>query len=151
ANREPARPAHQNGARHPGFPALPRRLQPEEEGDHQIGREHAGPDKTRPPPGRFGVRHGVLSTGAVDRHVPNLSLEGTSRVTPSRRHGKCQVHMSIFKLALGVIVNVAIFGVCLFLPAGTLDWWRAWVFLGVVFVGGLASTVTLYRVSPGLL
>jgi protein-S-isoprenylcysteine O-methyltransferase Ste14 len=59
--------------------------------------------------------------------------------------------MSIFKLTLGVIVNVAIFGVCLFLPAGTLDWWRAWVFLGVVFVGAVASTVTLYRVNPGLL
>ncbi|HJZ93853.1 MAG TPA: isoprenylcysteine carboxylmethyltransferase family protein [Gemmataceae bacterium] len=59
--------------------------------------------------------------------------------------------MSIFKLTLGVLVNVAIFGVCLFLPAGTLDWWRAWVFLGVVFVGAVASTVTLYRVNPGLL
>jgi protein-S-isoprenylcysteine O-methyltransferase Ste14 len=59
--------------------------------------------------------------------------------------------MSIFKLTLGVIVNVAIFGVCLFVPAGTLDWWRAWVFLGVVFIGAVASTVTLYRVNPGLL
>jgi len=59
--------------------------------------------------------------------------------------------MSISKLSLGVLVNVAIFGVLLFVPAGTLDWWRAWVFLGVVFVGAVASTVSLYRTSKELL
>lgn len=59
--------------------------------------------------------------------------------------------MSIFKLAGGVILNVAIFGGCLFLPAGTLDWFRAWVFLGVVFVGAVASTVSVYRVNKDLL
>ena len=59
--------------------------------------------------------------------------------------------MSIFKLISGIVFNVAIFGGALFLPAGTLDWWRAWVFLGVVFIGAVASTVTLYRVNRGLL
>ena len=59
--------------------------------------------------------------------------------------------MSRFKLILGVLFNVAIFGGSLFLPAGTLDWWRAWVFLGVVFVGAVASTVSLYRTNKGLL
>jgi protein-S-isoprenylcysteine O-methyltransferase Ste14 len=59
--------------------------------------------------------------------------------------------MSFFKLTLGVLSNVAIFGVLLFAPALTLDWWRAWVFLGVVFVGAVASTVALYRVNKGLL
>ena len=59
--------------------------------------------------------------------------------------------MSLFKLAAGVVFNVAIFGVCLFVPAGTLDWWRAWVFLGVVFVGAVASTVVLFRVNKDLL
>jgi len=59
--------------------------------------------------------------------------------------------MSTFKLIVGVIFNVGIFGGCLFLPAGTLDWWRAWVFLGVVFVGAVASTVTILRVDSGLL
>lgn len=59
--------------------------------------------------------------------------------------------MSILKLIVGVVLNVAIFGVCLFLPAGTLDWWRAWVFLGVVFVGAVVSTTTLFRVNKGLL
>jgi protein-S-isoprenylcysteine O-methyltransferase Ste14 len=59
--------------------------------------------------------------------------------------------MSIFKLTLGVLINVATFGVFLFVPAWTLDWWRAWVFLGVVLVGAVASTVTLYRVNRELL
>jgi protein-S-isoprenylcysteine O-methyltransferase Ste14 len=47
--------------------------------------------------------------------------------------------MSTFKLVLGVLFNVITFGGLLFFPAGTLDWWRAWVFLGVVFVGTVAS------------
>jgi protein-S-isoprenylcysteine O-methyltransferase Ste14 len=59
--------------------------------------------------------------------------------------------MSIFKLILGVISNVAIFGVSLFLPAGTLDWWRAWVFLGVVLMAAVASTAALYRYDMALL
>jgi hypothetical protein len=59
--------------------------------------------------------------------------------------------MSILKLTVGVLSNVTIFGLLLLLPAGTLDWWRAWVFLGVVFVGAVASTVSLYRTSKELL
>jgi protein-S-isoprenylcysteine O-methyltransferase Ste14 len=59
--------------------------------------------------------------------------------------------MSILKLISGIAANVAIFGVSLFLPAGTLDWWRAWVFLGVVLLGAVASTAALYRSDPALL
>ncbi len=59
--------------------------------------------------------------------------------------------MSLFKLVGGVVFNVAIYGVLLFLPAGTLDWWRAWVVLGMVFVGTVASTVCVFRVSKDLL
>jgi protein-S-isoprenylcysteine O-methyltransferase Ste14 len=59
--------------------------------------------------------------------------------------------MPVSKLIFGVLSNVAIFGVFLFVPAGTLDWWRAWVFLGVVFVGAVTSTAALYRVNQELL
>jgi protein-S-isoprenylcysteine O-methyltransferase Ste14 len=59
--------------------------------------------------------------------------------------------MSILKLIAGVLFNVAIFGILLFVPAGTLDWWRAWVFLSVVFVGAVASTVNLFRTNKELL
>src|SRR5262249_40147046 len=59
--------------------------------------------------------------------------------------------MFLVKLTLGIVFNVAIFGVFLFWPAGTLHWWRAWVFLGVVFVGTVASTVAVFRVNKDLL
>jgi protein-S-isoprenylcysteine O-methyltransferase Ste14 len=59
--------------------------------------------------------------------------------------------MSISKLILGVLGNVAIFGGLLFLSAGTLGWWRAWGFLGVVFVGAVASTVGVLRANRALL
>ena len=59
--------------------------------------------------------------------------------------------MSILTLIGGVLLNVAIFGGLLFVPAGTLDWWRAWVFLGVVFGGAVASTVSVFRVNKDLL
>jgi protein-S-isoprenylcysteine O-methyltransferase Ste14 len=54
--------------------------------------------------------------------------------------------MLTFKLILSIILNVAIFAVLLFVPAGTLHWWRAWVFLGVVFV---CATATMFGVFPG--
>jgi protein-S-isoprenylcysteine O-methyltransferase Ste14 len=59
--------------------------------------------------------------------------------------------MSILTLISGVLLNVAIFGGLLFVPAGTLDWWRAWVFLGVVFGGAVASTVSVFRVNKDIL
>jgi protein-S-isoprenylcysteine O-methyltransferase Ste14 len=54
--------------------------------------------------------------------------------------------MSMFKLIGGVIMVMAIFGGLLFLPAGTLHWWRAWFFLGTVLV---ASVWSLISVFPG--
>jgi len=59
--------------------------------------------------------------------------------------------MFVLKLIGGVLFNVALFGSLLFLPAGTFDWWRAWVFLGVVFGGTVASTVSIFCVSKDLL
>jgi protein-S-isoprenylcysteine O-methyltransferase Ste14 len=52
--------------------------------------------------------------------------------------------MSILKLIAVVISNVAIFAILLFLPAATLDWWRAWLFIGVVFAGAVASLASLF-------
>ncbi len=59
--------------------------------------------------------------------------------------------MSPFKFAVGIASNVAIFGVLVFLPAGTLEWGRAWIFLGVVLVGAVASTVAVSRANPAVL
>jgi protein-S-isoprenylcysteine O-methyltransferase Ste14 len=39
--------------------------------------------------------------------------------------------VSIPKVIAGVLVNIAFYALLLFAPAGTLHWWRAWVFLAV--------------------
>jgi len=66
-------------------------------------------------------------------------------------HGKETGGHVLFKLISGVLADVAIFGLPLFLPAGTLDWWRAWVFLGVVIVAATLSIAVLQRSGAGLL
>jgi protein-S-isoprenylcysteine O-methyltransferase Ste14 len=48
--------------------------------------------------------------------------------------------VSIPKLLAGVVFNVAFYAVLLFVPAGTLHWWRAWVFL-VVTVAVMGTAV----------
>ena len=52
---------------------------------------------------------------------------------------------------VGVVFYTMLFVAFLFAPAGTLDWWRGWVFIVVLFVVGLVSTVGLYRVNRDLL
>jgi hypothetical protein len=52
--------------------------------------------------------------------------------------------MLLRKLITRSIVQIAVLGVLLFMSAGTLDWWRAWVLLGVFFVGTVASLFALY-------
>src|SRR4029450_895931 len=59
--------------------------------------------------------------------------------------------MSICTLIGGVLLHVAIFGGFLFVPAGTLAWWRAWVFLGGVFGGAVASTGSVFHVNKDVL
>ncbi len=48
--------------------------------------------------------------------------------------------MSIPKVIAGVVFNVVFYALLLFTPAGTLHWWRAWVFLAVT-VAVMAGTV----------
>lgn len=59
--------------------------------------------------------------------------------------------MFILKLIASIILNVTIFAVLLFLPAATLDWWRAWLFIGVIFIGTVGATVSLSHDHEGLL
>ena len=53
--------------------------------------------------------------------------------------------------AIAAIFWIALIGVLLFVPAGTLDWPQAWFFLGEFIVGGFAVTLWLARHDPGLL
>jgi protein-S-isoprenylcysteine O-methyltransferase Ste14 len=59
--------------------------------------------------------------------------------------------MFIVRLIVGIILNAAIFGGLLFVPAGTLEWRRAWVFLGVIVVGTIVTMVTVFPGREDLL
>jgi len=59
--------------------------------------------------------------------------------------------MLVLKLIGSVVAQLAIFGGFLFIPAGTLRWWRAWVFLGVVFVASVATMIGVFRQNEALL
>ena len=50
----------------------------------------------------------------------------------------------LFKLVIYSIVSFGIMGGLLFLPAGTLNWWRAWVFIGGLAAGSVISIVSLF-------
>lgn len=56
-----------------------------------------------------------------------------------------------WKNAVAALIWIAFIGVLLFVPAGTLDWPEAWIFLGEFIVGGFAITLWLARHGPGLL
>ncbi len=55
------------------------------------------------------------------------------------------------KAIVYLLLTVAVMGVALFVPAGTLDYWQAWLFLAVFGVLSLAITVYLMKNDPQLL
>ena len=63
----------------------------------------------------------------------------------------CAMSSLTAKAWLGVVSLAAVMGFLLFLPAGTAQYWQAWVFLAVFF--GASSLITLYllKEDPALL
>ncbi|HKV55056.1 MAG TPA: isoprenylcysteine carboxylmethyltransferase family protein [Candidatus Binataceae bacterium] len=59
--------------------------------------------------------------------------------------------MPFWKSLVSAVVQPVLFGAMLFLPAGTLHWWRAWVFLATVLVASLATMFGVIRLNPELL
>ena len=55
------------------------------------------------------------------------------------------------KAFAGLLFLLIVLAVALFLPAGTLDYWQAWLFLGVFGVTVLAITFYLMKKDPRLL
>ena len=55
------------------------------------------------------------------------------------------------RAALSLLQLPLTLGVLIFLPAGTLDYWQAWLFIGVFFACSFAVTVYLARNDPALL
>src|SRR5437763_7740541 len=50
-----------------------------------------------------------------------------------------------------LVADAALVAILLFVSAGTLYWWRAWVLLAVLLVVRTVSAVAVYRVNPALL
>ena len=59
--------------------------------------------------------------------------------------------MLILKLVGGTLAPVVLFGIALFVPAGTLHWWRAWILLGVVLVCNAVTMVWVFAGDEALL
>jgi len=49
------------------------------------------------------------------------------------------------------IIGLAVFGLILFLPAGTLNYWQAWVFLGVFTAASTGLAMYMARTNPAVL
>ncbi|HVT26738.1 MAG TPA: isoprenylcysteine carboxylmethyltransferase family protein [Lacipirellulaceae bacterium] len=59
--------------------------------------------------------------------------------------------MYVRKVILSVVWNAGAFSLALFPAAGTLDWWRAWLLLGVVVVSTVVTMFGVFRTRPQLL
>ena len=47
--------------------------------------------------------------------------------------------------------GVVLLGLLLFVPAGTLDWWQAWLLMGVLFVPMFFAGLMMLWRAPALL
>ena len=59
--------------------------------------------------------------------------------------------MPVLKLISGLVLNVVFYGFLLFLPAGTLHWWRAWVLLAATLVVTAVAVFSIFFNHTGLL
>ena len=50
-----------------------------------------------------------------------------------------------------VVAGILLVGALLFLPAGTLDWWQAWLLMGILFVPMFVAGVIMMAKAPNLL
>ena len=56
---------------------------------------------------------------------------------------------TIPKMLVFGVVEFVVFGSMLFLPAGTVNYWQAWVFLAVVAIAAWAPSIYVLRTNPG--
>ena len=78
----------------------------------------------------------------MDGHVSFCGGNSSTLVVVITFNSKALI--SVFALALAM----ALF---LFVPAGTLDYWQAWIYLAVFFLASLLTTLYLMRNDPALL
>lgn len=57
------------------------------------------------------------------------------------------LYQAILKFVLGVVI----IGILIFLPAGTFDYWNAWLFMGILFIPMFFAGIVMMIKNPGLL
>ncbi|MGH7985047.1 MAG: methyltransferase [Candidatus Binataceae bacterium] len=100
------------------------------------------------------LKHCARCAELVDSFAVGLRDLSRRIEIPAPQWAQCeasQPRTPIFKLLAAVALNVTIFGVLLFLPAGTLHWRRAWFFLAVVLVCSMATMFGIFRRREELL
>ncbi|CCK63353.1 methyltransferase family protein [Mycobacterium canetti] len=55
------------------------------------------------------------------------------------------------KVLASSLIGLVVLGATLFLPAGTLNYWQAWVFIAVVTLATIVPTIYLARTDPAAL
>lgn len=71
-------------------------------------------------------------------------MDRPAPATAARRVNRLQ-------LAAQIAVMAVVFGLALFVPAGTIRWPAAWIFLALMFGFTIASSIWLFRYDPDLL
>src|ERR1051325_10168724 len=59
--------------------------------------------------------------------------------------------MFVLRRIAGLIGYVGLFAALLFLPAGRLDWWRAWALLGLLLIVRSINLIGVLRANRALL
>jgi protein-S-isoprenylcysteine O-methyltransferase Ste14 len=58
---------------------------------------------------------------------------------------------SIFKMLLSGLLGLAVFGALMFVPAGTFNYWQAWVVLAVTVISSWIMSIYFLRTDPAVL
>ena len=62
------------------------------------------------------------------------------------------VNRSLFGKAIGkIMAGLVLMGLLLFLPAGTLHWWQAWLLMGILFIPMFVAGLVMMKKNPELL
>ena len=68
----------------------------------------------------------------------------------SRRQREKEKDMkTALQVTVSSVLGLALIGLALFWPAGTFDYWQAWVFLGIFVVLSVICTVYVGMKNPG--
>ena len=62
------------------------------------------------------------------------------------------MNRSLFGKAIGkIMAGLVLMGLLLFLPAGTLHWWQAWLLMGILFIPMFVAGLVMMKKNPELL